>query len=63
MPAAQLNHVLPDLYLVLADGTLLSRFLHLAMHQFLDFLLAEALGDLADLVAQFQQLLSDGLLT
>lgn len=59
MPAAQFNHILADLDLVLADRTLLAGFLHLAMQQLLDFLLAQPLGDLADLVSEFQQLLSD----
>lgn len=58
MLAAQLNHILADFYLVLADGTLLAGFLHLAMHQLLDFFLTQALGHLADLVSEFQQLLS-----
>lgn len=59
MLAAQLNHVLADFHLILADGALLAGFLHLAMHQLLDFFLTQTLGHLADLVSEFQQLLSN----
>jgi hypothetical protein len=51
MLAPQVDHVIAHLHLILADRAGVSVLLHLAVVQLLDFLFAQPLRDLADLIA------------
>jgi hypothetical protein len=63
MFALQLNHHFPHFHFVLADWAMLSGLLHPPVGEPFDLLLAESLGNLADLVSQFKQLLNVKLVT